>query len=256
MYTIAMARRGSYYSPNYRRKTQRVSSRLAKREQKKLLRQTVLISLAGLVLLVSFIVFIIPGAVRFAANIFDTDVGFESQDSIPPQVPSLSIPYTATYSASINLVGTGEPESEVVILLNGDEYERVVVDDDGSFELKVSISEGENSLVAYGIDEAENESSVSRTYRVELDSEPPKIEIESPQDGETIELRKNQLVTIKGKSESSAKVFVNGRVTYARSDGSFSTTFQLSEGENKLEIRAEDKAGNVSESELTIFFRL
>ncbi len=45
-----------------------------------------------------------------------------------------------------------------MFVLNSEELEQVEVDDEGKFEYDLLLEDGDNELVLYGIDEAENES--------------------------------------------------------------------------------------------------
>ena len=230
-------------------------SRISRKQQQTMVRQTTSIIVIAVLLLAAFIFFIIPQFVRLADGLLNGGAPTEEQDQVPPQTPVLAAPVAATNSASLPISGFGEAGSKVVLVLNGERLEDVEINDEGEFKFVVPLTEGENALAVFGIDEAENESVQTREYSVELDTEAPKIELESPQDGDNIELRKNQITTIKGTTESKAKVFINDRLVYANSEGSFSMSFKLEEGENKLKFRVEDKGGNVSEKEITVKFR-
>lgn len=233
-----------------------VSSRLARQEQKKIVEQTLVIAAIAILVLLAFLFFILPQVVRFAATVLDRNPIAEPGDTIPPQPPVLSAPVSATNSALLPISGVGEAKAEAVLVLNGSELERLDINDEGDFSFDVPLSEGENVLLVYSVDEAGNESIKTKEYKVMLDTEAPTITIEEPTDGTTIELRKNQNVLIKGTTESNAQVYINDRLVYARSDGSFNTTHQLQEGENKLSIRAVDQAGNQTEQSLTVTFKL
>jgi hypothetical protein len=244
------------YSSNYKRKTGRVSSRLAKREQKKMTQQTFLIFGLAIVVVIVFIVAVVPGLIRLTGLFLDGDgVTSDFGDTIPPRVPSISSPVTATYSASIKIEGFSEPESEVVLVMNASESNRSEADSDGKFDFVVDLSDEENSLSLYAIDKAGNESNSSRTHKIIFDDTAPTIEIETPSDGQQFELRKNQNITVKGLTEPRSKVFLNDRLIFAKSDGSFSTSLQLSEGDNELKIKVVDQAGNETEQVLNVKFR-
>jgi len=236
------------------KRKQPLTPRLAKKEQKRLARQTALIFIFTLLLLGGFVFFALPNVVRVAFNVLDSDPVAGLGDTIPPQIPILSAPVSATHSAQIKISGFGEAGSEVVLVLSGEETDKQQIDEEGQFEFMVELTEGENSITTYAIDEADNESIASKSYSVLLDSEAPTLEIESPEAGSTITLRKNQLTTIAGKTEPKAKVYVGGKLTFANADGEFSTTYNLSEGENKIEIRAQDSAGNLTKQELIVNF--
>ncbi len=236
-------------------KTKTVNSRLAKAESKRMMKQTALFLVASVVLLLVFLFIILPGLIRFISSGGDVNQIVQT-DTIPPQTPIISAPVPATYSAQINIEGYGEVDSEIVLVLNSSEADRKVIDsEDGSFDFEVGLQDGENVITTYAIDEAGNESSVSKEYKVVFDNVPPQIGLETPEDGQQFELRKNQNITIKGTTEPRSTVYINGRRNYANSEGVFSTSYQLSEGDNNILIKIEDPAGNSAEKEIVVKFR-
>lgn len=240
---------------DYRNKTNRVSSRLARKEQKKLTRQTYGFIFLAIVILLFFIFVLLPGGVRLFFSILDSNTGLDTSDTIPPQVPILSSPVDATYSATIRLEGFAEPKSKVVVVLDGEKHSEVTVKDDGSFDYDLDLAEGENTFTLYSTDEAENESALTSDYMVLYDNESPIVDIESPENGAVIEAKKNQNLTVTGNTEPGAKLLLNDRLVYVKSDGSFSSTFLLTEGENLLKFDATDKAGNTSQTEIKVEFK-
>lgn len=236
--------------------TNHISSRLAKREQKRLAKQTVVLIAIAFVVIIGFIFAVIPGLIRLTSMFVDSGLPGANQDTVPPRPPSISSPVSATYSATIAVDGFSEAESEVVLVVNGEELDRAMAAADGTFAMNVSLQADSNELRFYAIDKAGNESETSRSYSVVYDELPPTIELETPTDGQQFELHKNQNITVKGKTESNSKVYLNGRLIFAGSAGDFSTTYQLSEGDNELRLRAVDKAGNEREQVITVKFRL
>jgi hypothetical protein len=61
-------------------------------------------------------------------------------------------------------------------------------------------------------------------------------------------------LTIKGKTESGATVFINEKESKADAQGMFSIPFTLEEGENYFVIVAADENGNSVEHELTVTY--
>lgn len=232
-----------------------VTSRLARREQTKLVRQTVVFAGLAIIIFVLFLFVILPQVIKFATG-RDTGLVSKQSDTIPPQVPIISAPVSATNSATLPLKGVGEPQAQAVVIVNSHELEHVTIDDQGDFSVDVPLTEGENAITIHSVDAAGNESLKSQTYRVTLDTEAPKITVDQPQDGQTIELRKNQVTQIKGTTEANAQVYINDHLTYANGAGAFSLSYQLQEGSNALDIRAIDPAGNQAETKLTVTFRL
>ena len=247
------------YSSVYQRKNskQRGSSRLAKKEQKKIQRQTFFYIFLGIVILLIFVFFLVPSIIRVFFNAIDQESPFEVKDDVPPQVPILSSnPPEATFSASLNLAGYAEANSKVVFVLNGEEVADVLVSEEGDFEYDLDLKDGENEILLYGVDDAENESLKTRSYFLTQDTEAPFIEIEKPEDGASIELKKNRTTEISGSTEPGSKLYLNDRLILVGSEGDFSTTYYLDEGDNELKFRAVDKAGNETEKEIAVHFRL
>lgn len=231
------------------------SSRIARREQQKLVKQTIWFAAAAIGLFLLFIFIVLPQVVRFAGNMLDKNNPFVETDTIPPQPPVIVAPVSATFSARLAVKGVGEPKAEVVLVINSNEVGRADISDEGEFDFELPLTEGENALTLFSVDEAGNESVKSQNYKIILDTEAPTIEIEQPQHGQAIELRQNQTTEIRGKTEPHAKVFVNDRLIYASAEGQFSLRYQLQEGENNFTIKAEDQAGNKAETQLSVSFR-
>lgn len=234
----------------------RMSSRLAKHQQQQMLRQTLIYIILAIVLGIAFVFFILPRSI----NLFFTLTGGNQQalvgsPDLPPQVPAFSAPPLATSSASIMMTGFGTPKSEIVMVVNGSQRNSETVEDDGSFEIKVDLDEGENQVSAFAKNTNDQESAVSRTYTVIRDSQAPSLEISTPTDGQSFELSRNQLIPVNGTTEAGGQIQLNGRSIYTSPDGTFSTTYQLQEGENTLDFTARDRAGNQSQKTIKVTFR-
>ena len=91
----------------------------------------------------------------------------------------------------------------------------------------------------------------STTFTV--DTVPPVLNVTSPDDG--LITNKSTVVvagTTNDSTSSPVTLTVNGNTVSVGSDGSFSTTVTLSEGENTITIEAVDKAGKVSKVTRTV----
>jgi hypothetical protein len=234
-------------------------SRRVRREKKKVLSQSIIMIVIAIVLFFTFIFVIIPNFFNFITNFLDSSTPFQETDTTAPQIPIVSAPVNATNSANLKITGFGEPESSVVFVLNGSKQEKVIISKEGAFEVPITLDSGENKISAYSIDEAKNESSTTKDYVTIFDNKAPGIEISEPEDGASFETRKNQSITIKGttdEDEVGTKIYINDRVVFPKDDGSFSYTLRLDEGENKLEVKAQDKAGNSNIIEVKYNFSL
>jgi len=239
------------------RKSRRLSSRLLKHEKTKVVRQTWFFVFFTVVVLGLFIFVILPNFIGITTTILgNNSTPFAPADTLPPYTPTFTAPPKATTDAELTLFGYAEPESDVIILVNGQESEAVQTGNDGSFEIVVTLTEGENSITTFARDDAGNESQHSRSYGIVLDTEIPPLEIISPENNTTIVGRTNRTVAITGVTDPGVKITVNGKLSYAKEDGNFSHSQFLSEGDNELSIIATDEAGNSIEQKLNIRFEL
>jgi bacillopeptidase F len=232
----------------------RPTSRLERKERQKILKQTYLFLGGAVVIGVLFIFLVIPSFIRILNAVFSGGDSFLVEDTIPPQVPIISAPVDATTSSALELTGFAEAESAVIILLNGQAQNEVQAATDGVFTASVLLQEGENALSAYSRDAAGNESEPTRTFLVLLDTEPPILDIIEPEDGQRVEGVRNQTLAISGATDPRSKVYLNERIIFPREDGSFSSSFFLSEGENILQFKSIDLAGNETLHERVVTF--
>jgi bacillopeptidase F len=223
-------------------------SRRAVLEQSKLLKQVWL--LAGLLLCVFVLCFaiIIPLVLRIGAK---PDL-MPTQVAKPLRTPVLNAPLTATSSATIALTGFAEPNVQIIVLNSGTQAGEGSTDESGNFSVELTLMTGENELNVKAMRDGA-ESNISQSYTIEFDDEPPSLEINASEK-QTVEGKKNQLFGISGKSDVGARVTLNDRFLTVKSDGSFSTTYQLGNGDNTLTIRAVDRAGNKTEKVVIVTY--
>lgn len=77
------------------------------------------------------------------------------------------------------------------------------------------------------------------------------LEVTSPVNGATVS---DPTLVVSGKTESNAEVFINEIELTADSQGNFSTTITLEEGENVVVITVSDDDGNYAEKELSAVY--
>ena len=226
-------------------------SRLQRLEEKRDMRAAVLI-FALVILLLVFLGFVgikfLPRLVNMLSN--SKKVSLDKNDLIPPPPPSLILSYSATNSATINLNGQSEPESVVYLTQNGESKGNQKTQDNGLFVFhEITLSEGNNQFRLVAMDPAGNQSPPSTTYAVEYLSKVPEINIETPQDGQTVTSKK---LTVKGTTEPQNKLVINGRWVTLGPTGTFETTLNLNVGENKILFVATDRAGGETKKEIAV----
>lgn len=223
-------------------------SRLTKREKKKYTRQTLLVGILTLFLIIAIIFWGIPSLIKvaiFLSDIKSSTQPISGQDSLPPPPPVLQPLMEATHSATIRVEGFAEEGSTVILSINASDAYEVLVESDGEFLFnKVQLNEGNNKISARSIDAAGNESRSSFSYNVLNDSIPPELTVTSPEDGKTFYGQSEKNIKIQGNVEEDSRVRINGSFVILSQENEFSSPFTLSQGENIINIVARDNAGN------------
>ncbi len=234
-------------------RVQYVLSRRGKKEQQKIIKQIIFFSVTAVILLALFVIVIIPNLIRWVGSKDKTPI-VVVDDLPPPQPPQIAAPVYATSSAALSLSGFSSAHTTVVVSNNGQEIARDGTHDDGSFQISLTLTKGDNHLSALAIDDKNRQSPASREYVVSYITDPPKLDISEPQDKQAIVGKKNQNLTIKGKADKNTKVTLNDRILFNRDDGSFSTLQMLQTGDNTLDFKVTDQAGNQTEKKLTVSY--
>jgi len=237
--------------------SRRFTAREKLAEEKKSRRLAIFLGIVTLLVIVGLIFWGIPLLIHLASflNTIEKSEPEQSlEDTIPPVPPQFAAVPEATYTATIKIGGSSEPESKVEIYLNDKLLLVTEANGEGKFEVeKIPLQEGENLLSALAIDAAGNKSTSSEKVKVVFDNKPPELEIIEPENEAVVY---EQKVEIKGKVESEdIRVTVNDHLVVIEKEGSFAYPFELQEGKNEVTIIAEDLAGNKTEKKLEITYR-
>lgn len=235
----------------YRTRSIRIQSKKTKRK--------ILIRLAIIVfLLYAALAWIIPGFIGqlgVITGFFKTPKPIEKSvaDNEVLAPPVIFIPYEATNSAKINIGGyTTSPKVKIYV---NDELKGIIdVTLDGKFEATdITLVLGDNKIYGKSSDEKDQESLPSQTINLIYDNEPPSLKITSPDDGKEVE--GDRKITVSGKTDSDAQIYISGARSIVNSDGTFSTTYNLNDGENNLVIKAQDKSSNSKEETRKVIYK-
>lgn len=232
------------------------TSRLVKHQREAMMKQSFFWIIISGLLLLFFLFFIVPNAPRLLAVFIDSSTSFGQEDTIPPQVPVFNSPPSATNLSELTVSGFGEANSQLVVVVNGNIALEEAIGEDGSFSHLIVLNEGDNVIQAYAIDTAQNESALSKEFSVLVDTEIPTLTLEKDL-SEISEIvgKDNRMLTLSGATEPLAKVQINDRFVFARSDGTFSYQLQLNEGENPIVFIITDKAGNEFRQEYKLVYK-
>jgi bacillopeptidase F len=176
----------------------------------------------------------------------------ESEEQLILSAPSLDAPPEATSETSLRLTGYGPPDTTLSVIINGKVTNETLLSEDGAFDLRVELREGQNTISAKATDNRGNESPRSTSWKVVRDTEPPELVVEFPEDNASFRGEGEKTVEVAGTTDDDASVIVNGRVVILSGDGNFSTRLELSEGENGITVSSVDRAGNETSQELTV----
>lgn len=239
-------------------RARRRASRLTRKEGRRYTRQSIMFIFLTVLLLVALLFWGIPALIRLA--IFLGDLRSSSQpvsgeDLLPPSPPILQPLPESTSSAILLVDGFAEEGTTVTLNLNGIQILEVVAGNEGDFLFsRVDLVEGENRIEAYATDQSGNRSQPSTPYLIDLDTTPPSLTVDEPQDGKVFIGSREQLIRVSGKADPEMTIEVNGSFLILAHDGSFSTTLRLTSGDNQIRIVARDRAGNQTQESRTVTF--
>jgi len=231
-------------------------SRLVRKEGDKLKRQTVVTLLLTVFAIFALIYWGIPALIRmaiFLGELRNSSQPIDQQDTLAPSRPQLESLPTATKDNTITISGFAEAESLVQLYRSGSKLKETFTSSEGDFSFSgVLLKDGDNTFYVTATDTAGNESEQSNRETIIYDATPPKLVIDSPQDGAEIFGPSNQTTTITGSTDPDTDIDVNGRFALVGSEGNFSVSYFLENGDNKLVITAIDAAGNQTVKEITV----
>ncbi len=229
---------------------------MASAEERRNNRRAITFVVLTIAAVLALFLFGLPTVAKFAAfltEIRKTSLPVEKNDTTPPPPPRIDILPDATNKSALDVKGSAEAGSTVILTFNSDGQE-VVAGNGGEFLFSLNLNDGENKLSFVAKDPAGNESQRTQTYKVIFDDEEPKLEISSPSDGAEFFGSSERQATLQGLTEPEIELTINDRPIKVEDNGSFTYATTLNEGENTFNIKAVDKAGNTTEKSLTLKF--
>jgi len=162
---------------------------------------------------------------------------------VRPQRPVLDLPAreVVTRAMAYRITGRAQPGSLVEIYATGGLRGETRADAQGRFEYQFRSSE-EKIYDVWAVCTGPRGTSSDESARVRLsfDRTPPKLEIESPRWPDVT----SSPVLLEGNTEPGARLIVNGSQAEVDGQGHFSVEIPLQPGDNDLQLRVSDAAGN------------
>jgi hypothetical protein len=169
---------------------------------------------------------------------------------IPLQEPSITSLPEFTNKEKITISGKTTAEVNVTLFVNGVQVSNTIADVSGGFSfVNVSLKNGLNFVKVAASDASG--ATQDTTEFITLDKTKPTLEISTPSDGQVFP-KKTKKVSVKGRADPDSDVFINSIQAITDQNGNFTYSLTVSKGENKIEIKATDKAGNTKTQKLTI----
>ena len=236
------------------RKINRIQ-RLARREEEATVKRILIISVISI-----FIVIAIftagPGFLGKFADIVDTifknrtSTGQNSVSAL--STPTLNEIPQATNSARLKISGYSPDGNKIEIYKDGEKVADTTVSD-GKFEYdEINLDNGSNEIKVKAVTDSGGQSDFSQTAIVNLIKKEPQLSVSSPVDGQNFS--GNNHVAVQGSTDVNAQVFANGFLANVTNDGKFSVTIPLVDGDNNIEVKALDEAGNTKIVKLKVHF--
>ncbi|MBN1220281.1 MAG: gliding motility-associated C-terminal domain-containing protein [Anaerolineae bacterium] len=164
----------------------------------------------------------------------------------PPEI-TIASPLNDQWTNEALLSVAGVVPPGTTIKVNGQE---AAIGAEGQFQREVILQEGDNILRIEAKDDVGN--TATQEIIVHRKTKPPTLEL-NIEDGETFQQSDVQLI---GKTEPGALVQLNGQAVTVSSLGEFQTTVTLLDGENLMEVTALDQAGNVTQLQRRLNYRV
>lgn len=231
--------------------TKKFYSRLAKKEEERTRRKTLIYLGLTLAVIILLALYGIPALINLATFLSEKQDNSQSQENTIPIPPPrfYSVP-EATNSAYLSVSGYTNQGSTVTVFLNSSIVKEIKTSD-GFFTDTVRLSDGVNEIYGVTTDESGQKSNPSETLTVVFETLIPTLTINEPQDGAVIF---QKTVKLAGKTEVGSTLLVNDHLVLVNSDGGFSTVVTLTSGENNIKIVSTSKAGNIVEKDLKVTY--
>jgi len=168
-------------------------------------------------------------------------------DSMKPSIKLISPPAGSLINElRKELIFSIDDFSPVTVFLGSN---KALVDSSGYAKLKIALKPGDNNFEAVAVDSANYETHLS--FSIFVDITPPTLLIFSPKKGERI---CRDIVEIIGKAEIGTEVFVENYKVKPDTYGNFTFKLLPKTGQNKVRVKACDKAGNETIVNLEFYF--
>lgn len=168
-----------------------------------------------------------------------------ASDAIPP-ILTVTSPVNNSITNQPSALLSGNTEDGAKVTVNG----ASVTVSGGAFSTPITLTEGQNTLTVVAMDAAGNKTTQSAL--VTLDSIPPMLTITYPSDNF---VSSTPSLSLQGMTDANAKVTVGSTEVTADSGGNFTAVLVLNDGDNIINVKAVDKAGNIATASKKVTYK-
>ena len=166
--------------------------------------------------------------------------------------PTIDDTYDATNSARIRISGSSIQDATIELFVNDEKVDSTPVDSDNTFTFDtVRLEPGENTITAQAVTDNNQKSDVSNAVTITYLHKAPSLSIDAPSDGASFH-KDDKTVEVKGKTDPGTRVTVNDFWAIVDTEGNYSYTFVLKDGDNQIKVVTTDEAGNKAEKEIKV----
>lgn len=168
--------------------------------------------------------------------------------------PVLNIPFEATSSPTIKILGYSQPNSKVEIYFDDELKSTVETGSEGNFTTEeIELALGTNNIYGKTVNEKGNKSLPSKNIKLIFNNEKPILDNIEPQDNHQIK-GGDRKVRVSGKTDPNNSVTINGLTVILNGDGSFVKEMPLNDGENTITIIASSQTGSTAEIQRKVIY--
>lgn len=226
--------------------------RLARREEKDIVKRIFFLSVVSVILIFILLTVGVTALGKFAEvlDIFFKDSG-QQVEEVEISAPILNSAPDSTNDEKFTVSGFSSIGEKVEIYHDGEKLGETTFES-GKFSYDLILKSGENEINAKTVS-GQTVSDFSSPVIINLDKTEPNLEVTNPTQDQSF--YSENRIKVEGTTVPDAQVFVNGFLANVEGDGRFETTITLTEGENQLEIKTLDDAGNTRVEKLKVNFR-
>lgn len=157
---------------------------------------------------------------------------------------------SATNSSTLAFSGTALNFEMLEIYLNDEKQDEISITDTFIGEVK-GLEKGSNTVHFIAKSTLTKDTKKTPLFNITYKDAKPKLELSEPNDGAKVN---KEDARISGQTDKETTIRVNNQPLIVDVEGKFTTLYRLKEGENKIQITAEDVVGNQEKKDLTITY--